>query len=138
MLLANGFKNYQIYASATAYYGQMIKQYPDSPYRPYALYFLGTVFAQQHESSKQKVVWDALIKTYPQHPLAQEAQLQIDLRAEMAAQQTSSGNKPVSGTSEPPKANATPTTSVPSPSNPLELNAPPPSPSPVVKEAPRH
>ena len=134
MLLANGFKNYQIYASATAYYGQMIKQYPDSPYRPYALYFLGTVFAQQHEPGKQKVVWDALIKTYPQHPLAQEAQLQIDLQAEMAAQQTSSGSKPVSETAEPSKANTTPTppTVAPAPSNSV-----PSSPAPAVKEAPK-
>ncbi|MGK5092870.1 hypothetical protein WDW89_12745 [Deltaproteobacteria bacterium TL4] len=97
MLLANGFKQYQDYNMAASYYGRMIKDYPESKHHPYALYSLGVVFGQMYDYNKQRVVWQVLIKSNPEHYLSQEAQLQMDLQAEMAVQETAtpSGNKVV-------------------------------------------
>jgi tol-pal system protein YbgF len=65
------------YKGAGAAFGDFVKQYPQSPYRPTALFWLGNAYYAQRDYAKSTATFNAVVDGYPTHPRAPEALLGV-------------------------------------------------------------
>ena len=64
--IAYSFLEQGYFKQAASHYGKFLREFQKSPLIPQALFYLGESMKKLGEEKKQKVLWDELVKNYPE------------------------------------------------------------------------